>query len=209
MNPYFENVVGLDLSMSSTGLAVYQIHHSDSPAYDPRDPLLFTLARVKSRPEDWRSGPVGKNGKMTETYRDRYLRMENIADRIALNVPEGSLVVMEGPSYGSKGSGTWDRAGLWWLVYDALSIHRKCRIVVGAPTQRMQYATGTGRADKDTVLAAVVKRYHWLDISGNDVADAVVFMAMAARLAGVQFDALPKANLKAMDKLDLTDMERD
>lgn len=182
--------------MTSTGLAIVA---NPELATSPR----WELQRIKSAPELFNDGPPDKKGKSTATYKSRYCRMENIADRIGMSVPDNSLVFVEGPSYGSKGAGTFDRAGLWWQVYETLAIAKHCQLVVVAPAQRMMYATGTGRADKDAVLAAVVGRYRKLNITGNDVADAVVFAAMAARAAGwpVELDGVPKKNLAALDKL--------
>ena len=192
----FEYVAGIDLSMTSTGVAVF----ANS---ELRTNWLRKLSRVQSKAADWQSGRDAK-GKPAATWKDRYVRMENITDRVAMLVPPRALVFMEGPSYGSKGAGTWDRAGLWWQVYEALHVAQQCTVVPVSPSQRMLYATGNGRADKDAVLAAVVKRYPELDITGNDVADAVVFAAMAARVAGWAIESTepPAKALTALDKLE-------
>lgn len=196
MNRHFDWAAGVDLSMTSTGVAIVAAPHMNA---NPR----WELQRVKSSPELFNDGPPDRKGKSTATFKSRYCRMENIADRIAAIVPDKSLVFIEGPSYGSTGAGTFDRAGLWWLVYETLALSKHCDVAVVAPSQRMLYATGSGRADKDAVLAAVVARYRHLSVTGNDVADAVVFAAMAARAAGwpVEPDGVPKKNLAALDKL--------
>lgn len=195
MRERFEHVAGVDPSMTSTGVAV-----GFNPAVWPADP--WKLDRVQSKPDQWASGPKDGKGKRTTLWRDRYLRMENVADRVAMLVPDRSLVFLEAPSYGSDGAGTWDRAGLWWMIYEVLAVTGQCEVVPVTPAQRMIYATGTGRASKDSVLSAVVKRYAQLDVTGNDVADAVVFAAMAARAAGWPLEeSLPQSHLRAMDKL--------
>lgn len=202
--PRFDTYVGLDPSLTSTGLALSFL--SPAPEVGHRIPEVH---RIQTSPRDFETGRDAK-GARTSTWRDRYMRLENIADRVALRVPEGSLVLMEAPSYGSTSTSAHDRAGLWWLLYEALAVTQGCRVVPVSPSQRMMYATGTGRADKDAVLAAVVKRYTPLefDVTGNDVADAVVFAAMAARMDGRPFDGdLPATHLRAMDKLEPIDGE--
>lgn len=188
--PRFDTYVGLDPSLTSTGLAL--AYRAD---YVP-DRIPPSVYRIRTKPADY-----------PDTWQGRYLRLEDIADRVAARVPAGALVFMEAPSYGSTSTSAHDRAGLWWLVYEALTIAQQCRVVPVSPAQRMMYATGSGRASKDEVLAAVVKRYTHLgfDVTGNDVADAVVFAAMAARADGRPIDdglGLIKLHLRAMDKLE-------
>jgi crossover junction endodeoxyribonuclease RuvC len=52
------------------------------------------------------------------------------------------------------------------------------------------------------VLAAVVRRYPHTDVTGNDLADALVLAAMGARRLGFPIEtSLPVANLAAMTKI--------
>src|SRR5699024_11486469 len=48
----------------------------------------------------------------------------------------------------------------------------------------MMYATGKGNAGKDLVLVTTAATYKQAEVTGNDVADAVVIAAMVSRLAG-------------------------
>lgn len=74
----------------------------------------------------------------------------------------------------------------------------------------MKYATGKGGgkdAGKDAVLAAAIRTYPHLDITGNDIADAVIFLAIGRRLTGQPMEAsLPKARLDALAKIELPAM---
>lgn len=168
-------VVGIDPSLTSTGIAV-----SGNPV---------RTARIESK------------GSAEASWPERFDRIRAIADRILREVPEGAIAVIEAPSYGSVGGAAHDRTGLWWFTYRPL-VEKGCRIVPVAPSQRSKYATGNGRAAKDHVLAATVKRYPHIDITGNDVADAVVLMALGLRLAGQPIDAsMPATHLAALDKL--------
>lgn len=167
-------VVGIDPSLTSTGVAI-----SGTPVQ---------VERIQSK------------GSTDSAWPDRFARISSIAHRIVTDIPDGALAVMEAPSYGSVGGAAHDRTGLWWFTYRLLEA-KGCRIVPVAPSQRSKYATGSGRAQKDHVLAAAVKRYPDIDITGNDVADAVILMAMGCRLAGRPIDDVPATHLAALDKL--------
>lgn len=178
------------MSMTATGLAV---HWGEAK---PR------LHLVKSKPiQNGRDA----RGKAAATWEDRRVRMADIVVRVTDMVPDGSLVFLEAPSYASSGSGTFDRSGLWWWAFSEL-VALGCRVVPVSPAQRAMYATGKGGgadAGKDAVIAAVTRRYPDLDVRDNNVADAVVLMAMARRAAGQPMEAsIPAANLRALDKLE-------
>lgn len=180
----FDAVVGLDPSTTSTGVAVM---HSNIDPFNPGK-VLFSTYRVKSKPDK------------DPTFKDRHRRMKTIVAQIVdpIRFLGKILVVMEAPAYSSSSPGTFDRYGLWWKIYDALE-EIGAVIIPVAPPVRCKYATGKGNADKDTVLAATVKRNPQIDVDGNDIADAVNFLAIGARYLGHEFDGdLPAENLKAM-----------
>lgn len=167
--------VGLDLSLTSTGVAVI---HGDR----------VTVARVKSTPVP--------NG----TSEDQASRMSVIARTILDGIPvtEHTHVGVEGPSFGSKGTAAHILGGLWWIVRDVL----RCAglpVTVVPPTVVKKYATGAGNAGKDEVLAAVVRRYPHVDVRGNDEADALVIAAILARLTGFPIDDMPQSHLAALN----------
>ncbi|MGX1809732.1 hypothetical protein ACWIGI_28760 [Nocardia sp. NPDC055321] len=99
-----------------------------------------------------------------------------------------------------------DRHGLWWLIYDTLAEQGHWVIAV-PPPNRAKYATGRGNAGKDAVLAAAVRRYPAIDIIiNNNIADAVILMAIGCRLLGEPIDEpLPATNLAALERLWLPD----
>lgn len=186
--------VGLDLSMTSTGVAI----HIDGAT---------TLHRVQSKPCPTGPPDAKSKGKPTQTHRDKAKRFNLIRARVLGLFPEGSTVYIEGPSYASTGSGAHDIAGNWWLMVHELMFVWECDVFVVSPAQRCQYATGKGagaEAGKDRVLAAAIRRYPDLDITGNDVADAVVLMALGCRHQGAPIDDVPALNLRALDKLPRT-----
>ncbi len=175
--------VGIDLSMTSTGLAVYD------PAMVVPGGVAHTET-VTTRPNKI----PGYDGKLE--------RFQMISSKIMLALPVDEVhVFLEGPSYSSAGQATHDIAGNWWLLYQLLT-DEGCHITVVPPAIVKTYATGKGNAAKDAVLAAAIKRYPDIDIPGNDIADAVILMAIGRRMSGQPLEAdLPKTHLRAMDKL--------
>lgn len=167
--------VGLDLSLTSTGVAII---HGD----------VVTVQRVTSK---------GTKGATSEQQVERLL---DIVGRIIALVPDSDAtkIAVEGPSYGSTGSAAHILGGLWWLVRAAF---RDADIVVVPPGTVKKYATGRGNAGKDEVLAAVVRRYFNVEVSGNDEADALVLAAIVARLDGNPIDLnLPVDRIVTLDK---------
>lgn len=175
-------IAGIDPSLTSTGIAVKN-----------HDGIIDTH-RVRS------------TGKKTDTWDMRNTRIQGLATAITNRIPGGALVVIEAPSYGSISTSAHDRSGLWWAIYDQL-IDNECTIIPATPAQRMMYATGKGGgkdAGKDMVLAQAIKRYPDIEITGNDIADAVIFIAIAARLNGQPLETdLPKTHINALNKLQL------
>lgn len=153
-------VLGLDLSLTSTGRAVV---HPDG------DPTTGTIG----------SDTAGDN------YPDRWVRLVTTTDRILhpfLTDPP-ALVVIEGPSYGSsasKSASIHDRAGLWWRVtgeiYDA-----GIPLAVIAPTSRAKWATGRGNAGKTEVAIAVARLWPNHDARTDDEWDALALATMGAQ----------------------------
>lgn len=161
-------IVGLDLSLASTGVAAIS---GD----------VVTLATVSP-------------GKLTGPARIDYMTRA-IKDHV--RGPAWLLIAMEGPSYGSKGGHAHERAGLWWIIRMWL-YHSLIPVVVIPPACRIRYAVGTGNASKDRVLAAAIKRYPAADIDGHDQADALILAAMAADHYGHPLAAVPQAHRAAL-----------
>jgi len=175
-------VVGIDLSLASTGLADNQ-----------------------GRTERVRTKPGGKE----LTRIRRIVRASMIFADLPNWAPYGGpgatdLAVVEGPAF-SRGAmgGQHLRAGLHWLLLDALD-GNLVPVLIVPPNVRTMYATGKGNSSKDEVLACVIKRYPAWEVTGNDIADAVVLAAIGARLLGDPVEeSLPQANLRAMTKVAL------
>ncbi|MFD7068513.1 hypothetical protein ACFV97_14960 [Streptomyces sp. NPDC059913] len=139
---------------------------------------------------------LGSKGKRTDTYAMRRTRLHRLADRIVEAVAPCDLAVVEGPSYGSKGAGTWDRAGLWWLVVDRLAA-LDIPVAVVTPTARAKYATGNGRAGKQAVVEAVGPRYG-VALRDDNQADAYALLAMGHDWLDEPLAPVPAKNRQAL-----------
>ncbi len=176
----FDHVVGLDLSLTSTGVARTLVGTTE------------TVVEVRT---------VKSSGTKTDSWEQRHRRLYGLVGDIAHTVPRRALVMLEAPAYSRTTGSQHDRSGLWWMVYSELTIAYGLTVMPIGPTVRAKYATGKGNASKDTVLAAAVRRYPDIDITGNDTADAVILMAIGCRLLGTPIDDMPKAHLDALDKI--------
>ena len=169
-------VIGIDLSMTSTGLAVIA------------NGVIVTRT-VKSKPD-------------AGTLRSFLARSALVAKQIdqAVMFTPNDLVVIEGMAFAAKSASLDKIHAHWWKVVETI-----CELVDQEPVvitsgQRCKYSTGKGNSKKDIVLAAVIKRYPQADPAGNDEADAVIFAAMGARHLGHPVEeSLPLVNLDAME----------
>jgi Holliday junction resolvasome RuvABC endonuclease subunit len=147
--------VGLDLSLASTGLAV---------AVDGR---LVDTGNIKSK---------GKKGDKHADYMPRIIDMserinEWLADKAA-QYSGFSMAVIEAPSFNSRFGNPHERAGLWWKVYEYLWT-AEVPIDTISPATRAKFIAGSGRADKESVLAAAQERWGAELITNHDIADGV------------------------------------
>lgn len=167
--------VGLDLSLTSTGVAI--IHNGAA-----------TVQRVISKPVPH------------ATSADQAHRIDMLVAAILGAIPDSDVtkVAVEGPSYASTGSAAHILGGLWWAVRIALS-RLGYDVAVVAPGTVKKYAAGRGNAGKDEVLAAVVRRYPDVLVRGNDEADALTLAAIAARIDGAPLEtSLPDVQAAAV-----------
>ena len=166
-------VVGLDLSLTSTGVASN----------------AGWTERIRTRPG---ADPF---------TRLRTIRSE-VLDRVRGGLEHADLVVVEGPAFRGAGNetGHHQRAGLWWLVLEAIDA-RDIPWAQVPPACLKRYATGKGNASKDEVLAAVIRRFPAVEVAGNDAADALVLAAMGADHMGVPMVEMPAAHRTGLAKV--------
>jgi len=164
-------VLGIDPSLTSTGVALITADRQ------------ITTHRVESAPPK-----RGRAGKTPPTLLERRERIRSIVDRAAAlvlpwQVPV-DLAVIEGPSYGSVGAGTWERGWLWGALVDRLAL-AEVPVAVVPPTVRAKWATGSGSAGKSPVAVHLSRMWPDLDAGiSDDEWDAVCLASIGAQHLG-------------------------
>jgi crossover junction endodeoxyribonuclease RuvC len=168
--------VGLDLSLTSTGVAKL---HPDGAGY------TWTIASV---------------GHRSDTLTQRADRIRITTAAITTDIHDDDEVLLEAPSYGSTGSSSWDRAGLWWAVVTRLTA-RNIPLHLCPPSTRAKWATGSGRADKAAVAAAITRLLTHIEVSNSDEADALVLAHICAVHLGHPVPHLARHNPDQLGKV--------
>lgn len=155
-------VVGLDLSLRSTGMSDGRNHSvvQTKPEDGPLEARLDTLVQSVMDFVFWSPG-------------DRH---GHVAD----------LVVIEGASYGSKGSGVEQLSALRLMVRTRLW-KRGVPFALVAPSTLKLETTGNGHASKAEMVAAVDER-HGTDFASVKRAHGQYDMADAYALASMGYD---------------------
>lgn len=180
-------VVGLDLSLTGTGVA------SNVRGVDL----------------------VESTGHKGDSLVQRHKRLQNLTvdilgafvDLDDVTCDQPSLVVIEQPAFSRTQGSQHDRSGLWWLVVSTLH-DLDIPVAEIVPGQLKKYATGKGGAGKDVVLAEVVRRFPEYTGNNNNTADAYVLMAMGLDHLGHPLVDLPKTHRDALDAVRWPEVSR-
>lgn len=154
-------VLGVDPSLTATGLATL---------VTTRTAVLVDLAVSRTKP----------CGAGTAAKRDR---MNAQVSKVCASAGAADLVVMEAPSFASKGSATRDLAGLWWLLFEQL-MRGDVPVGIVPPSVLKKWVTGAGNADKFRVGQAIAKRWPDVELRSNDEADALGLASMGLHHLG-------------------------
>lgn len=191
-------VVGLDPSLTSAGIAIL---HNGRPAllrsvgHDSRNGSSYAHRsdRIVSQSRAVMAVLVDACAGRNTLDAARNPHVTSVGNRFSPMSFPIDLAVIEGPAYAHANAYTHDCAGLWWGLYSGLRA-RKIPIAVIAPTTRAKWATGTGRAGKATVLAAVRTTWApWVKLIANDdIGDALVLAEIGARHLGEELHFPPR-----------------
>lgn len=179
-------VGGIDLSLSSTGVAV--VHAGE-------DGGQWRTYRVRSKVEG--AGLLAQHRRMRD-IRGRVLEALLHDEPLDLAVIEARF------SGGLKARGAHDLSGLWWdVVGELCDAGVPVASVVGSTLK--VYVLGNGKPGgkqtevKALMTAAIARNYPGaLTAGSHDIADAVGLAAMGARHLGQPVDCLPDTQLRAM-----------
>jgi crossover junction endodeoxyribonuclease RuvC len=161
-------LVGLDLSLTSTGVAAIG-HHT---------------ARVTT---------ITPGGTGHPRLRKLLSGIWDHACRVDLAVIEGPSFGSKGGQQHERGGLWWLVAHMLWeagIPYVVISPAQVKKYATG-------YGGGV-KSGKDKVLAAVIRRYPDVPVDGNDQADALVLAAMAADHYGHPLAPVPQLNRGAL-----------
>lgn len=156
-------VLGIDLSLTGTGMCrIVTGSH----------PILVQTITFATKPAD------------TVTLGSRGDRLATIVDLVfGLGWHwEADLVTVEGPSLGKPSPHTWDRAGLWWRVMEAL--RHVVPVVEIPPTTLKKFATGNGGAGKTEVAACMARLWPDANARNDNEWDALALAHAAASHLG-------------------------
>jgi crossover junction endodeoxyribonuclease RuvC len=172
VSPQPGRVVGLDLSLTATGIAGANWARTIKP------------------------------GKLRGYERLRFLRRAILDELRGLS--EGgksvSLVVVEGPSFGSQGSSAHQVAGAWWYLTEAVDM-TGIPMAIAPPSSLKKLATGVGNADKDRMMLATARRFDWFD-GDNNAADALWAAAAGGFHLGTHITSVPESHLAALSGIE-------
>jgi crossover junction endodeoxyribonuclease RuvC len=147
-------VVGIDLSLTATGIALFR---GIDPTCHPA-----TL-----------SAPKGMSGME---------RLDYLTNTVRSSCEFASIVVFEGLSYGSNDPSAQERAGLSFILRRELWL-AGINFILVPPTTLKKFVTGKGNAEKNLVLREVYKRWG-VDAANDNEADAVGLLYVGLALTG-------------------------
>lgn len=162
--PWRPRVVGLDLSLTSTGMSDGLTHHA-----------------VQTKPED---------GCTEERFIQILAEVRRFVHGIRTSQDVANLVVIEGGAFsrGTQSAAAEQLSGLRYLIRYKLHTWGVPFAVV-TPTCLKTYTTGYGKATKQMMVAAVFQR-HGIDLSGVKVKDGRYDQADALALAAMGYEHL-------------------
>lgn len=183
MNDRPIRVVGVDLSLTSTGIARLGV------APDGQSISHTTT--------------VGRDGEQSETLRQRWLRIDSLVTEVRGEIGTWpDLVLIEAPAFAAKYGHPHDRSGAWWLLVDHLT-DAGITVVEVPPSVVKMWATGRGNAAKPAVTQRVIERWgHLFDIptgkGRGDVCDAISLATLGAAYLGHHLADLPTEHTRAL-----------
>jgi crossover junction endodeoxyribonuclease RuvC len=185
-------IVGLDLSIASTGWATIQ---GGTPILGQQiTGSLIDTGVFKSDP------PKGLAPRSIAWYRNSIGRTEHLCSEVSALVRGADLVVIETPALYAKGNALDRMFAVWWMVLEAVDAERVPWAPV-IPQQIKMYATGKGTAAKEAVLAEVIHRFPGR-VGGFDEADALTAAAMGADHLGCPIAEMPAKHRAALARVE-------
>jgi Holliday junction resolvasome RuvABC endonuclease subunit len=185
-------VVGVDLSLTGTGIAIAVVGGSNPVC--TADLIGQKGITALPLPERWRA-----MGDLCDELLDAVVQAPGAPGLVAIeNLPAARVA----------GVILHEKSWLWWMLVGRL-VMLDIPLVEVTPAAVKQYAAGKGNANKGAVIDAVARRLPMFATGGDDNrADAAVLCAIAADLIGHPLTEMPALHRKALAKLRLADPRR-
>lgn len=148
------------------------------------DPSLTATATCLIGSPDGMNLEVSRTKPTGPTAVAKLDRMHRQVAFAAEYAPDADYVLIEAPSFGSKGSATRDLAGLWWLMVAEL-LRYPAPVGVVTPSVLKKWVTGSGNADKFRVGQHISKRWPDVELRSDDQADALGIASIGLHHAGL------------------------
>lgn len=147
------------------------------------------------------------DGDRLEVWRPKTLRgherLQFILDAVdaAIGTDINIAVVIEGFSFGSKGSSLYQVAGLGYLVRHRLW-DAGIPFGVVPPTVLKKYATGKGNAGKPDMLDAAIRRFGYQGTTDDNAVDAFLLWHLGMQHLGTPLIRVPKDSAAVADAIE-------
>lgn len=179
-------VAGIDLSLTSTGLALATVNGDRGHSIETR--------------------LVTSKGKRADSLTDRHTRLWKMRQQIIDYVRFADFIVIEALFERTRGGSLLDRAGLWWgVVGDLIAQDADVPVVAVSPTQVKKFATGNGAADKGRMVMAASRMWEGWEPStarsSEDEADAVALAGIGLALLGLAPFAMTQYRIDVTEKI--------
>ena len=179
------HVVGLDISITSTGMATG----------------LGWCAKT------------GRDGVTKLPLRERYSTLNDIASTIIVltNAEHADLVLVEKLVFNRQDGGRGGAGERSYLYYRVMGTIAEAGVpIVEVPQATLKtYALGKGSGEKNELVDSVARRLPMFATGGkHDMADAAVLAAMGADYLGHPLADMPKAHRAALDKVTWPEVAR-
>lgn len=191
-------ILGIDSSLTGTGLCRLDITSYDADGYVPEIALATVRVSKSQKGDTWRAKSRRVHEVLAQIESAICDGDELIQDRVVM--PD--LVVLEELAYGAKGTALVVLHWLWGEVVTLCCRYDVPLLLVNVSGIK-KFATGKGNAPKEEVLLAMVNRYPDAGIEDNNQADAYAAAMMGARWLEHPVDRMPALHLEAMDKVAL------
>jgi crossover junction endodeoxyribonuclease RuvC len=157
--------------------------------------VAFDLSLTESGVAAHQVGSAPQLGTITPGNRRGMDRLAYIRRQVLLQARGSDLVIIEGYSYGAKGSAVLNIAEMGGVVRLA-----SLPVLEVPPSVLKKLATGKGNAKKEEVLAAAIRRLGY-DGANHNVADARWLLEIGLHLVGQPTVQLPRVQLDSIAKL--------